>query len=84
MSYLEKVNSPADLKKLSLHELKEYAEEVREYIVEVVEKNGGHLASNLGAVELTIALHYVFDCPEDKFIFDVGHQSYTDYVVTEA
>lgn len=82
MSYLEKVNSPADLKKLSLHELKEYAEEVREYIVEVVEKNGGHLASNLGAVELTIALHYVFDCPEDKFIFDVGHQSYTHKIIT--
>lgn len=82
MAYLEKVNSPADLKKLSIHELKAYAEEVREYIVEVVEKNGGHLASNLGSVELTIALHYVFDCPEDKFIFDVGHQSYTHKIIT--
>ncbi len=82
MSYLEKINSPSDLKKLSIRELKAYAEEIREYIVQVVEKNGGHLASNLGAVELTIALHYVFDCPEDKFIFDVGHQSYTHKIIT--
>lgn len=80
--YLEKVNSPSDLKKLTLAELEKYAEEVREYIVRVVEKRGGHLASNLGAVELTIAMHYVFDCPKDKFIFDVGHQSYTHKIIT--
>ena len=82
MAYLEKVNSPEDLKKLTLSELKEYAKEVREYIVDVVEKRGGHLASNLGAVELTIAMHYVFDSPKDKFIFDVGHQSYTHKIIT--
>ena len=82
MAYLEKINSPSDLKKLSIRELRTYAEEVRAYIVDVVEKNGGHLASNLGAVELTIALHYVFDCPDDKFIFDVGHQSYTHKIIT--
>lgn len=82
MAYLEKVNSPADLKKLDISELKKYAEEVREYIVKVVGKNGGHLASNLGAVDLTVAMHYVFDCPRDKFIFDVGHQSYTHKIIT--
>lgn len=82
MSYLERINSPADLKKLDLTELKAYAAEVREYIVDVVGKRGGHLASNLGAVELTIAMHYVFDCPKDKFIFDVGHQSYTHKIIT--
>ena len=82
MTYLERVNSPDDLKKLTISELKEYAKEVREYIVKVVENRGGHLASNLGVVELTIAMHYVFDCPRDKFIFDVGHQSYTHKIIT--
>ncbi len=80
--YLESVNSPSDLKKLTIGELGIYAEEVREYIVRVTEKRGGHLASNLGAVELTIAMHYVFDCPRDKFIFDVGHQTYTHKIIT--
>ena len=82
MSFLEKVNSPADLKKLSLRELEAYAEEVREYIISVVGKNGGHLASNLGAVDFTVALHYVFDCPTDKIVFDVGHQSYAHKIIT--
>ena len=82
MGYLEKINSPADLKKLRLRELETYAEEVREYIIKVVNKNGGHMASNLGAVDFTIALHYVFDCPDDKFIFDVGHQSYAHKIIT--
>ena len=80
--YLEKVNSPADLKKLSKKELGAYADEVRNLIVETVKRCGGHLASNLGAVELTIALHYVFDCPKDKILFDVGHQSYTHKIIT--
>lgn len=82
MAYLEKINSPADLKKLTISQLGEYAAEVREYIMEVVKERGGHLASNLGAVELTIAMHYVFDCPRDKFVFDVGHQSYTHKLIT--
>ncbi len=82
MTFLEKVNSPADLKKLSLRELEAYAEEVREYIISVVGKNGGHLASNLGAVDFTVALHYVFDCPTDKIVFDVGHQSYAHKIIT--
>lgn len=79
---LEQVNSPADLKRLTVSELAIYSREVREYILSVVEKRGGHLSSNLGAVELTIALHYVFDSPEDKLVFDVGHQTYTHKIIT--
>ena len=73
---LEKINSPKDLKKLDIEEKNKLAQEIREYILEVVSKNGGHLASNLGVVELTIALHSVFNTPEDKIIWDVGHQAY--------
>lgn len=82
MSLIEQVNSPSDLKKLSLHELEVYAEEAREKIVKTVGIRGGHLASNLGTVELTIALHYVFDCPTDDILFDTGHQSYTHKIIT--
>ena len=73
---LDRVNSPLDLKTLTLQEMNQLAAEIRQLIIEVVSKNGGHLAPNLGAVELTIALHRVFDSPKDKFIFDVGHQAY--------
>ena len=79
---LLKINSPQDLKKLSLNELKELASEIRAKIIETVARNGGHLASNLGAVELTLALHYVFDSPRDKIIWDVGHQCYTHKLIT--
>lgn len=79
---LDKINTPADLKKLSISQLYEYAEEVRALIISSVEKNGGHLASNLGAVDFIIALHYVFNCPTDKIIFDVGHQAYTHKIIT--
>ncbi len=82
MAYWEKINSIKDLKALSLKELNSYAEEVRAHIIETVEKNGGHLASNLGTVELTLALDYVFDVPNDKIVWDVGHQSYTHKIVT--
>lgn len=81
--FLEKINSPEDLKKLSISELAELAEEIRPYIINTVSKTGGHLASNLGVVELTIALHYVFDTPRDKIIWDVGHQCYTHKILTE-
>ncbi len=81
--YLNKINSPADIKKLSLTELKELCAEVRECMIRVVAANGGHLSSSLGVVELTIALHYVFNCPADKFIWDVGHQSYAHKILTE-
>ena len=79
---LEKINSPEDIKKLSLNEKEELAQEIRNYILEVVSKNGGHLASNLGIVELTLALHTVFNVPEDKIIWDVGHQSYVHKIIT--
>ncbi len=82
MAYWEKVNSISDLKSLSVSELESYAAEVREHIIDTVQKNGGHLASNLGSVELTLALHYVFDMPKDKIVWDVGHQSYTHKIVT--
>ncbi len=79
---LEKVNSVEELKKLSIQEKKELAEEIRRYILEIVSENGGHLASNLGVVELTIALHSVFNVPDDVIIWDVGHQTYTHKILT--
>lgn len=79
---LDRVNKPDDLKKLNLVEKEELAKEIREYILEIVSKNGGHLASNLGVVELTIALHSVFNLPQDKIIWDVGHQSYVHKILT--
>ena len=79
---LDIVNKPDDLKKLNLVEKEELAKEIREYILEIVSKNGGHLASNLGVVELTIALHSVFNLPQDKIIWDVGHQSYVHKILT--
>ena len=79
---LEKINSPEDVKKLNIEEKKKLAEEIRKYILEVVSENGGHLASNLGVVELTIALHSVFDLPTDKVVWDVGHQTYVHKLIT--
>ena len=80
--YLEQIKSPADLKKLAIADLKKLAGEIRTEMVYRVSKNGGHLASNLGVVELTIALHYVFNSPVDKIIWDVGHQSYPHKLIT--
>ncbi len=80
--YLEFIKSPSDLKRLAILELKELATELRETIVKWVSINGGHLSSNLGVVELTIALHYVFNSPVDKIIWDVGHQSYSHKLLT--
>ena len=82
MNLLEKINSPADLKKLSRKDLPILAAEIRKVIVEVVSKTGGHLASSLGSVELAIAIHYVFDTPNDKLIWDVGHQTYAHKLLT--
>ena len=79
---LETINSPEDLKKLSIAALIELADEIRPYITDVISKTGGHLASNLGVVELTIALHYIFNAPDDKIIWDVGHQCYTHKLLT--
>ncbi len=82
MKYLEKINSPADLKKLNVQELKILSKEIRKFLVKSVSKTGGHLASNLGVVELTMALHYCYNSPKDKFIWDVGHQSYINKILT--
>lgn len=82
MSLLDKINSPADLKKISRDDLPTLAEEIRMAIVDVVSKTGGHLAPSLGAVELAIAIHYVFDVPRDKVIWDVGHQAYAHKLLT--
>lgn len=79
---LEQINSPEDVKKLTTKEKEKLAGEIRKYILEVVSENGGHLASNLGVVELTIALHTVFNVPEDKIVWDVGHQSYVHKIIT--
>ena len=79
---LETINSPSDLKLLSVEQLGTLAGEVRQFLLENVSRTGGHLASNLGAVELTLALHYCFDSPNDRFIWDVGHQAYTHKIVT--
>ena len=81
-SYLGRVNSPNDLKRLNSDEIKALCGEIRECIIETTENNGGHLASNLGAVELSVAIHKVFNCPADHVIFDVGHQSYTHKLLT--
>ncbi|WP_316630717.1 1-deoxy-D-xylulose-5-phosphate synthase [uncultured Ruminococcus sp.] len=84
MSYeiLSKIESPADVKALSAEQLDQLCDEIREKLIDVVSVNGGHLSSNLGVVELTVALHRVFDCPADSIVFDVGHQSYTHKMLT--
>ena len=79
---LDKVNYPSDLKKINLEEKEELCNEIRELIIDVTSKNGGHVASNLGVVELTVALHSVFNAPKDKIIWDVGHQCYVHKILT--
>jgi len=82
MDYLEKINTPSDIKNLSRSELKLLAKELRSFIIDSVSKTGGHLSSNLGVIELTIALHYVYDCPSDQIVWDVGHQTYAHKILT--
>jgi 1-deoxy-D-xylulose-5-phosphate synthase len=82
MAILEQINSPKDLKSLSYDELNQLASEIRQLIIEVISQQGGHLASSLGAVELALALHLTFNAPQDKIIWDVGHQSYTHKIIT--
>jgi len=82
MSYLDKINSPKDLKKLTIKEKEQLAEEIRKYLLEITSSNGGHIASNLGVVELTIALLSVYDTPKDKIVWDVGHQCYVYKILT--
>jgi 1-deoxy-D-xylulose-5-phosphate synthase len=80
--YLSRIKSPADVKKLGMVELERLAEEIRERLIQGVAKTGGHIGPNLGVVELTIAMHYVFDTPKDSFVFDVSHQSYVHKLLT--
>ena len=80
--YISHIDSPADLKKLKVEELPAVCAELRQFIIEALSKNPGHLASSLGAIELTVALHYVFDTPNDKLVWDVGHQAYAHKILT--
>ena len=79
---LERIQKENDIKDLLPEELDGLAEEIREFLIEKISKSGGHLASNLGVVELTIAMHLIFELPKDKIIWDVGHQSYTHKLLT--
>ena len=79
---LEQINKPNDVKKLTLSECVTLAEEIRQFLIQSLSETGGHLASNLGVVELTIALHRVLEFPQDKLIWDVGHQAYTHKILT--
>jgi len=79
---LDKVKYPADLKKLNRQELKQLAKDLREELIDVVSTTGGHLGAGLGVVELTVALHYVFNTPKDKLVWDVGHQAYPHKIIT--
>mgnify|MGYP000744383349 CR=1 FL=1 len=83
MNILDKINKPNDIKDIDREDLPELADEIREFLVSHVSETGGHLAPNLGCVELTMALHRVLDFPEDKLIWDVGHQSYVHKIPQE-
>mmetsp|Transcript_30079 Transcript_30079/g.38656 ORF Transcript_30079/g.38656 Transcript_30079/m.38656 type:complete len:156 (-) Transcript_30079:17-484(-) len=79
---LTSINSPQDLRQLDKKQLPQLAEELRALIVESVQQTGGHISSNLGVIELTLALHYVYDTPDDRLVWDVGHQSYVHKILT--
>ena len=79
---LTSIDSPADLRRLSRQQLRPLADELREFLVQSVARTGGHFSSNLGTVELTIAVHYVFDTPHDRLVWDVGHQTYPHKILT--
>ena len=82
LRYLDKINFPSDLRKLKKSELKHLSEELRQEMISAVSLTGGHLGAGLGVVELTVALHYVFNTPNDKLIWDVGHQAYPHKILT--
>ncbi|MBQ5771486.1 MAG: hypothetical protein IIW08_09960 [Clostridia bacterium] len=81
---LKNIKSPADVKCLTMKEKYALSEEIREALLDIVSETGGHLASNLGSIEMTVALHSVFDAPKDKLVFDVGHQAYAHKMLTGA
>ena len=80
--FLNKVDTPNDLRKLEVKDLRTLSKEIREFLVDSISKTGGHLGAGLGAVELAVALHYVFDTPKDKLVWDVGHQAYPHKILT--
>src|SRR5262244_1394749 len=80
--YLEKVDNPAQVKKLTVDQLQKLAQEIRQELIMGLSRNGGHLGPNLGVVELTLALHFVFNTPKDKFVWDVSHQAYVHKLLT--
>src|SRR5256884_4909098 len=82
MKILEQINSPADLRCLRPEQLQEVANEIRQYILETMSRVGGHTGASLGAVELAVALHYAFDTPKDRLVWDVGHQAYAHKILT--
>lgn len=81
--YLRKINSPDDLKKFPLKELPAIAQECREFIIDIVSQYGGHFGANLGATDITVALHYVYNTPKDLLVWDVGHQAYVHKILTD-
>src|SRR5213592_1098680 len=82
MKLLQQIESPSDLRRLHLDQLQEIADEVRQYILETMSRVGGHTGASLGAVELAVALHYAFDTPKDRVVWDVGHQAYAHKILT--
>src|SRR5438067_13187019 len=82
MSLLENINSPADLRRLRPDQLQDVAEEIRQYILETMSRVGGHTGASLGAIELAVAMHYAFDTPRDRLVWDVGHQAYPHKILT--
>src|SRR5437764_6220252 len=82
MKLLEHINTPADLRNLRMDELPDLADEIRQYILETMARVGGHTGASLGAVELAVALHYAFDTPRDRLVWDVGHQAYAHKILT--
>jgi len=82
MEILQRINSPADLRKLNIDQLQDVASDIREHILETMSRVGGHTGASLGAVELAVALHYAFDTPHDRLVWDVGHQAYAHKILT--
>ena len=82
MKLLQNINSPADLRRLKIDQLQEVAEEIRQHILETMARVGGHTGASLGAIELAVAMHYAFDTPQDRLVWDVGHQAYAHKILT--
>src|ERR1041385_7395132 len=84
MKLLQNINSPADLRKLNIDQLPDVADDIRQHILETMSRVGGHTGASLGAIELAVALHYAFDTPQDRLVWDVGHQAYAHKILTRS